>query len=473
MTKAKTKNSNLSEPRIVDRSKEIALFENHLFQLQSGHESAKAIIDFWGIPGIGKSTLLYKILRNSLSYKNKTIFIDFQEIFSNRKRLTNLESYELISAKLYNEMFKVSPARSDKKNSFNDITSELISEITNYLSLDKKLLVIILFDSVEYCRPEILQWLEKTIISPLISTKQALIVLAGQSRSNWSMFDVRQSAIDHKIQPFDLDLVWQQIGYDDHITKQLAKKIFEISFGVPACNRLVYNLLKRSYKSGNISVELSDFQKAKFVRSEVDFFLGKTVKKLSSELSLVLKLISQLRWFDYALLRKLLVSINSDRYEKVKASKFRDITRQLEETNYIRWNIQNRGFSMDFTLRKIMSLDLKMNDRALFLKIQQTVISWFKRLVKEYDSSYLFFLDLVYYRTLFGDLKPISVEIDDAIRNIQYSKRNHLDKIMTIEQVLRAINETEYKEMVAAEHIEQIRIKSEEALEKLLVIDNM
>jgi len=468
-----------NEVKIVSRLKEINLFENHLTQLRSGYQTAKSVIDFWGIPGIGKSTLLQEILIRSLSYNNKTVFVDFKEFLSINKKLLDLEDCEIISAKLYNEMFKKKMSRDYKAPAMpirivgaNNVSSKFVGETINYLSLDERHLVVFLFDSVEYCSPEVFQWLERFVFSPLVSTKKVMIVLASQSRKNWGMFDVRQCTLEHKIKPFDSELVREQIGYDNNVTKELASRIFDITFGVPACNWLVYKSLEKLRKNKEVLFAFNNFNKKRLVRSEVEYFFGHTVKKLNPELKFVLKLTSQLRWFDYAILREILVYVNPNKYNNIKASKFRDITRRLEETNFINWDIQNKGFAMDYTLRKIISLDLKINNPVTFSQIQHIVIQWFRRLVKEYDSSYLFFLDLAYYRAFFGDLKLIPAEVNQAINNIEYSQRKPLDKIMTLEQILRAIDEYEYKEIIPAEYIELVQKKSEEVLERLLNIEN-
>ena len=464
---------------IVNRFKEIDLFENYLLQLHTRNGASKSIIDFWGIPGIGKSTLLHGIFEKSLAHKYKTIFIDFRELFALTKRLSDSEARELISAKLYSQMFDIEAfsdskisSRSASRGDPNKLSTEFVNKTINYLSIDKKRSFVFLFDSVEYCKPEIFEWLERYVFSPLVSTKKVLIVLGSQSRKKWQTFDIKQCVVEYQIQPFDPRLILEQIGYDDVSSKDLANKIFEISFGVPACNLIVFKSLEKLYEKKGLNVAFSDSNKAKCTRSEVQFFHKQTVHRLSSELKYVLEAISQLRWFDYALLREVLVSIHPEIYGNGKASKFRDITRQLEQTNYISWDIQNKGFAMDFTLRKILSLNLKLNHNAVFLQIQRIVLQWFRRLVDEYDSSYLYFLDLIYYRVLFDDLEPVPSEIDKAIRDIQSSQKSHLNKITTLEQVIHLTNEVDYKEVIPFKYIELIRRISEDAIEKLLNTEN-
>ena len=168
---------------IVNRLGGIDLFENYLLQLHTRSGATKSIIDFWGIPGIGKSTLLHGIFEKSLAHKHKTVFIDFRELFALTNRLSIQKARELIRAKLYSQMFDVKAFHDQKfqsrpatKEDPNQLSSEFVNKAINYLSIDKKRSFVFLFDSVEYCKPEIFEWLERFVFSPLVSTKKVLIV---------------------------------------------------------------------------------------------------------------------------------------------------------------------------------------------------------------------------------------------------------------------------------------------------------
>ncbi len=460
---------------IVKRFEEINLFEDYFLKLRTKSNTAKSIIDFWGIPGIGKSTLMHEIIEKSLVNKHETVFIDFKDIFFRANKISHIKSCEMIFTELNKKIFD-SPHRQTSnllsslvtEKSLNDATLDFVNRMKNHLFSHEKRFLVFLFDSTEYCRPDVFHWLEKSIFSPLVSTKKVFIVLASQSQNKWQTFDIKQQLIEWHIQPFNTNSVRKQIGHDDISANELASRIFELSFGIPACNALVYKALENVYEKKGLIAAFSDAKKARYVHGEVQFFYRHTVRKLTPELKYVLRIVSQLKWFDYALLREILVSTRPESYASGKASKFRDITRQLEETKYISWDIQNRGFAMDFTMRKILSLDLKLNHNTLFLQVQKIVLQWFKRLADQYDSSYLFFLDLIYYRALFNELEPASLEINKGIDEIASSNINPLEKMSILEQIVRLANETEYKEVVPGMYVELIRKSSFYALEKIL-----
>mgnify|MGYP002344289608 FL=1 len=460
---------------IVNRFEEINLFEDYFLKLRNKSNTAKSIIDFWGIPGIGKSTLMHEIMEKSLANKHEIVFIDFKDVFLGANRISYTKSCEMIFTEL-NKKILSSPHRQATnlfslqvtEKSINDLTLDFVNSTKKYLFLHEKRFLIFLFDSTEYCRPDVFHWLEKTIFSPLTSTKKVFIVLASQSQNKWRTFDVKQQLIEWHIQPFNTNSVRKQIGYDGNSANELASRIFELSFGIPACNALVYKAVENVYEKKGIMAAFSDTKKAKYVHDEVQFFYRHTVRKLTPELKYVLRIVSQLKWFDYALLREILVSTRPESYTSGKASKYRDITRQLEETKYISWDIQNRGFAMDFTMRKILSLDLKLNHKTLFIQVQKIVLQWFKRLTDQYNSSYLFFLDLIYYRALFNELEPASLEINKGINEIASSNINPLEKMSLLEQIIRLANEAEYKDVVPSMYVELIRKSSLYELEKLL-----
>lgn len=451
---------------IVHRSKENDLFKGHLLQMKLGRKVDKPIIGFWGIPGIGKTTLLKEIIQKNEEHKNRVIFIDFKDFLTPRKRISRLilrESFlHLINSKLQSEYFDHKENLNKAEGSSLTI-AELLSGILKYEQT-----VIFAFDSVEYCDAKFLEWLERDIFSPFISTKKILIILASQGCINWKAFDIKQSILEHKVNPFDTLMLQEQLRRNSSMTKEMANKIYEVSFGVPACNIIALKTLEKLAKHKDLNLSLIDTNKSVLVRAEVEFFYKQSVRRLNSEFRVILKSISLLSWFDYALLREILVAIYPEKYGNVKASKFRDITRQAEGTNFISWDIRKRGFAMDITLRKILSLDLRLNNFPLYLIIKNVVLKWFVKLTKEYEPSFLYFLDLIYYRALFDDLNPIQGEISSALIGIKELKRSHLEKITLFENIIRNTSDLNYAAVVPRQYIEMIHKLSEQAMEKLL-----
>lgn len=462
----------------VDRNQQLEQIANKIQKLREGKTEFKSVSHYFGIPGIGKTTLglmLQKLCEN--------MAIPFVRIDFDFEKNPDTVEYKKDKILILNDILiglQSIPSGFDEligdyHNAQNEdlrmiqLKDILNKFITHINELSAKTPIVILFDTVEKLEEidnKLCGWLEDNIIGHLAVTGRCLLISTGRYDKRWKTFQVRRHLVSEMVDSFPSEITEEQIraivGSDERVA-EISKPIHSVTCGYPL---------------GNKELALEAQKNKKLTRSEMinllaDEIIGSYVmKNLTSELKAVIRVLAVVRQFDVYILR-----IMVSEFLQVFNEKSGMMMDGLAKTSLIQWDEKLKGYALDKIVRHVLSQHLQLNQAERFLQINRKAAEIYEEYIeKSPDNRNVYIRERLYHHANIGYCNGKSQT--DIISELQLKLNEYLEKyyqqhepryiaiaLIRIEKELE--NDTEMVEIVGESGFEKLKETIETYRQKL------
>lgn len=384
----------------INREEEIDLVESLLTKIQQGIYFRDWIIEFYGIHGIGKTTLMEQVSRICKIKSTPCIKFDFYEL----KRFRRYQ--KIVKLRIKKELQIWQPNIISR-------TSELIAELPEEQEMGNsrtagyihvflnKMPLVLMFDTIEQADLAHLEWLE-SFFRLLVSERRTglLIILAGRVDVYWPRFEVRQHSRSWKLSPFNSDHTGEQLLslHKDYLS--LAKNIHQLTYGHPLNNQtVVENLLSLQEDGYAVGHENFKDYEPRLISRLMNKFIEKYALQSMSEEKFIdaIKLIAPLRRFDIDLLDQFIEHFSLPYKGAFRALMLRsDMLKSL----LVAYDEQKKALGLDPTIRRILALHMRHFAVERYREVNQFAVSFNSERLQEASGTdrTLFTAEILYHR---------------------------------------------------------------------------
>jgi len=326
--------SSTSIHKFVGRKEQINLVEERIGIIQYGGSVFQAVVNFHGVVGIGKTVLLRELEERVSDKHLPYAFVDF----------------------------------TDPQDQV------ALREIATNLTGDHNGPAVLFLDTLEKADPELLDWMEDEVISPLIRTDRALVIAASRAPHRWKRFEVRRRACQERLTPFDEKTTRKQLPQE---YSTLAPKVVHLTYGHPFGNVYVLQSVRQIEQEVGRPFKRADFDEyqARLVQDLVDQLVERIVMEdVPSDIRRAYRVMALARHFDVNVLRRLLTRFVQDPFADKSAAYFLSVVGAMVKTTLVEWRSDRRGYALDDTIRGMLALNMKLTNEKLYQEINQDLI---------------------------------------------------------------------------------------------------
>ena len=450
-------------PEFVNRAEELDQVRRILNTIRLGRTIFETILEWYGVPGIGKTTLGQMIADLCQDMQVPFARVDFNPQ-ENQRAPQYAEDPILILEDIIISLAIQEPVDfREALQAYNQTQDPFLRKkeagkvIESFLAYVKELLekppVVLLFDTTDRASSETLSWLEEKILSPLCLTGKCLIIWTGRFPRTWERFEVRRRVISNKLGPLPPKATQEQVG-------PIGLRIYPFTRGHPMGNEEVAAVVLKYQERGQEAPELE------LINALVDKVIDKYVMEgIAPELNAALRVLAVVRQFDVAFLRQLLSRFVAE-FRDAPDVYFLDILSQLKSTYLVEWDRIRRGYTVDPTLRRILALHMRYNQPERFLQINKEAAAiyagWIEK-VSENRTTYI--LEKLYHEATLASAEKRPAQL--AISTFQRELKGYLNAYYTDkdkDSIRRSVEQLRQEMKLDEELRELIGDKGHEAL---------
>jgi hypothetical protein len=419
----------------VNRKKQIGRLNETLAYIQNMGSTFQTIFEYVGIPSIGKTTLIHMLggvcedkkvpyahvdfdpEKNShaLSYREKPVLL----IVDLAAQLDVVRG-ELLDAMEAHEQSLPTMEREEQEKAQRKLIRAFREKVGHLLAQDP---VVFLFDTTDQVHPGVLAFLEEEVISPLTQKGRCIFIFAGRAPIHWRRFEVRRRVRTERLKPFDPESIEDQLEHARIATddiKQLSNQIYHLTGGLPYGNFVVSRRLKDLVTEGE-SLDLKTFKGHEpglldyLVDKVMEDYVFRGIDERYKEACYVLALVRQ---FDVIMLRRLLSKF-VPAFKDFPRNAYGGLLGKLNSTYLIEWDDTRKGYSVDPTLRRILSQFVRLRHPDRYAAVNREALdvyrSWIER-VADYRSIYI--VEALYHEACLACVKE-TCDFTDLLKSFE------------------------------------------------------
>jgi len=399
----------LAPSLFANRNKELKLIQRRIEAAQRG-EVERSLIGFYGVVGLGKSWLV-SYLANHYWFRDghgpfpKKPTLSAKADFTSEEFHSRFSILQAIALQIKEQLTKarpdfVLPRLLQEGVSPSENIDAVANEFTGFVvGLLDHYIPVLTFDATEKADEELLDWLEKRVVYPIIRTNRAIFVFAGRRWHRWKIFEVRRRVEPIELRPFDRkkeEAVEQLARLDVEKAESLAHGIYEYAFGHPLASKAVFKGLRKLVASSELLDERVLEENLDIVKEvildeiiEKQFFgeLGKNVY-----LKPLLWGICILRKFNPTPLRHFTMHFIDAEYKQKPGGFYLDAIRDMQDTTLVQWNSAAGGYILGPVVRRIMAKNLYMREPEKFRQWHQEAVALYDGWIEQYPRNAVGFL---------------------------------------------------------------------------------
>jgi hypothetical protein len=411
--------------KLINREKELQLIKTAFNDLLAKDSALNTpIIDFFGVDGIGKTTILQEISATCIANDLPCIKLDESQTQLVGSQSTSKISRAILQqARKYQKQFQKQPPT--RKGDPHSQTVEAIKVLLESTP------VVILLDSIDASNEALMSWL-KGILRNLIRHNNLFVVLTSKQKivfeKDWSMA--------RKLTPFQLkplnrdDSMSYLQSIDDTISPKNREIIFQWTRGYPlAMEVMIKTIIKRHF----------DLEKNEDQQHLITIIIEETIdKKVLAHVEP-----SQLDWykahlfllciprrFNLIIMQELLETFGSPLIGKRESKlEYMSLPKRLNaNAEILYWDMQKAGFTVDDSIRRIFFFHQRIHHFALFIKIHRYLAEKNMQIAIEVASSdsIRYFCEYLYHSAQSLDAKAMKPILQSTLEQINKISSNLL-----------------------------------------------
>jgi hypothetical protein len=352
----------------------------------------ECVLNLYGVPGIGKSTLLGHLATEAAKLeKVKPIIIYFdvtdvgQALEPAQQQCLTVLHAALEKIEAITELPKLPATLSSPERE--QILATIVEQL---IKLEKPLLV--LSDTWERAPEALFSWFERHFLLPLVRSERLLAVLASQGTLRWRQFEVRRRVIAEQLQPLKPEDTAKQIGTDE----EWGNEIFAYTFGHPLMNDAIY----KEWKARGFPE--MDSQAIKQLIADTDLIevmYARIMDGVPDEVKQLLKILAIFREFDLHTIRNVVPQFHASFAQRSDSALLLSI-KQLLDTKLVYWNDINRSYQLDPTIRQIFARALAQHKADHYQRVRAAARTYYADLVSTLKSNRNLYVVEYFYQQL-------------------------------------------------------------------------
>jgi hypothetical protein len=402
-------------PPFVGRREEIHIIEEILSTIKGGGQAFQCIVNFHGVIGIGKTTLLGHVCQTIAPKQGApAAMIDFAnpafqrppeggvallqalvQQLSEESGIAPAGFYQAVGS--FQEFLGSAPPPGEPdtwwERPAKDVADAFVVYATQLLQRGP---LALLFDTTEMADAVVLEWLETEVFNPLIRPGKVLIVVAGRSVVRWKRFEVRRRVRLHRLQPFDEESTREQLP---QYTK-LAGNIVRLTFGHPLGNVTVSRELALLADRAPLDARTFESHRERLMAELMEELIEKQIMAgVAPDLRRAFRVIAVLRQFDVNTLRYLLGSFLKEDYADRSGVYYLNMVGRMVETSLVEWDKNRKGYALDYTVRRMLALNLQLTNPSEYVSINEAAVTLYEGWIEQIpDNRSGFIVEELYHR---------------------------------------------------------------------------
>jgi len=366
----------------VDRPAMTDLIARRIIDLLLSPPVLQCILNFYGIPGVGKTALLAQT-ETAYEHDNRLILIGFsvedlgQEL--QRAKVRFLKCFTAYAADLAHELHPTLEGLGEASDE--PTINGALQALASSLSRQAKPLLLVL-DAWEYVPEALFAWVERSLLLPLMRDTRMICVLGSQAPLRWRQFEVRRRVQAEQLQSLDIAGTARQLGQP----LDVGEAAYAITFGHPLANETIFEEMERSGASGRELRQMLKSRRAELADQIVQVLYKRVVGGVSPELEQIFHVISLFREFDIHTLRTVLPEFYESFKNRSDSALLLSI-KQLLDTRLVRWSDESRAYQLDQTMRRIFTRALALHDPEHYERICDTATRYYEQLIREVPGN--------------------------------------------------------------------------------------
>ena len=363
---------NLSQ--FAAREEQMRLVSDKLKLARRGEPDHRLLVEFFGVPGVGKSWLLACLReRYALKPPGRTVsaLVTLERVSQDTDWYALLRT---VAWQIKAQVPAVGITAFEPKEAAEERRSELSAELVKLVKeLPGSHIPLLLFDATEKSS-ELLGWLEDDIIYPLLHSNRVVVVFAGRRWLRWKRFEVRRRVQALSLEPFgesdSTAAMLEKLGVD----RRLAGTFFAYAFGHPLTTRVIVSALEEAGIAASeidaASIERNESLIAEKVYERVirDRFLKALPRGRERErLECLVEIACIPRRFDVAPLQAFAQKFDGELFPNEAGEYYSEAISVMRSANLVQRTSKQRGLGLLPVLRWIVSKNLSMRDERTFV----------------------------------------------------------------------------------------------------------
>lgn len=323
---------------------------------------ANPIINFFGVDGIGKTTILQRTVALCVEQDLPCIELNMHQ---GTKALpqTIIEGVEVYTQ----------PKRGQDKPRRRASYSQAIKAIKTLL---KSRQIVILFDSVDVTKEETVQWI-RTLLHELLETNKVCAILGSKQKlvfeHDWS---IARKLTTYQIKPLNRDDSLKYLtSSKKSITSDVSEIVFQWTRGYPLAMNIIIDTLHNN-KNIDIAKNAEDQRQliSILMKEVIDGKILAHVKDHEPDwYRAYLSLLSMPRQFNLIIMQRLLETFQ-ERYitPPMDILEYIALPRKINtDTGILHWNLHKTGFAVDEPVRNLFLLERRIRNPKSFVDIHR------------------------------------------------------------------------------------------------------
>lgn len=406
----------------VNRTKEINAIRSRINRIRMERTVFDNVLCWYGIPGIGKSALGWMIANLCQEMNIPYARIDFEtdperiEASSKAQRTrqaNRVKTYAQERITLLEDLLKqlahtkreLEPFRRAKDRYQEEIDPNLPEKTQQFirmerekqvvrafreslrLILERSAPIVLIFDTTDKADPKLIPWLEEELISPLALTGRALIIWLGRYPQRWNRFEIRRRTIVEKLEPFPIEGTRDQIGQIGQPESERIQRIHRLTHGHPLSNREAALIISAEH-------DLPDRELLKRLIDQVidRYVLG----NIPDHLQVAIRTLAPMRQFDIIIIQEILKD-NHFVPDPKQFTNYIEVLSDLAGTYLVEWDAKRKGYAIDPTLRRILSIHMLYETPSVFKAIQERAQQIYASWIKEEENRNIYLVEYLYH----------------------------------------------------------------------------
>lgn len=349
----------------------------------------ECVLNLYGVPGIGKSTLLEGLAKKLKSEQWDIIYFDVTDV-GQALEPAQQQCLEV----LYTALEKIK-AITDLPTLPATLSSPereqiLATIVERLIKLEKPLLV--LSDTWERAPEALFSWFERHFLLPLVRSERLLAVLASQGTLRWRQFEVRRRVVAEQLQPLKPEDTAKQIGTDN----KRGNEIFAYTFGHPLMNDAIYKEWKAR---GFPDIDLAMIKQLIADADLIEVMYDRIMDGVPDEVKQLLEILTIFREFDLHTIRNVVPEFAPSFAQRSDSALLLSI-KQLLDTKLVYWHDGNRSYEIDPTMRQIFARALAQHQPNHYHRVRAAARTYYADLVNTLKSNRNLYVIEYFYQQL-------------------------------------------------------------------------
>jgi hypothetical protein len=453
MTSKITQEETVSSPgtdNIVDRVPQRDAFVDVIERMRSGMPFSHNLFEWYGPPGIGKTTLVVMLNSECRQRDIPHHLIDFKIVSDDQLRsytfdpilivedmvnsliqyhINNITIVEKIKSyqdvPLPPEGVCTAYARmTERDRSYSDdewlirmrlVLSALMDSISSPIDggeQDQVRPFVLFIDDADKCDELLSDWIEEFLVKPMVQTKRCVVVWTARHQWKWKRPEIRWDRKSEELRAFTQDEVKEQLSHssrlkEDNLAEQFFKNIHIMTGGHPYAGTIVIEQIDE-WKDVNVDV-LKQRESELYKEINKQVIQNYAFKGLPLEQRTALELCSMVRLIDITTLQHILQECADGKYKKWQRKQFDQLLLELRKTYLLKWG--KSGWTLEPSLRYLMRNYYLSCAKDTFKKVNEVALKVYQDwLLRPVDNRKLFLIEEIYH---YISLKQLNIgEID-------------------------------------------------------------